>query len=292
MSSISHLLTLNDGNKLPWLAFGTGTALYGRDAASAIELAIRTGMIHLDGAQAYNNEQSLGAGIKASGKSRDELYIVTKLSEDTPIQSIRPSLVGSLEKLGIDHVDLFLVHSPHGHNSRGTLPAVWKEMEEIKKAGLSKSIGVSNFRVEDLKVILQSAEIVPAVNQIEFHPYVWKAAEPLMDFCRQHGIVIASYGGQSPIARSPGGPLDSVLATVRERVEKTRGQPVTVGQILTKWIKQKGAIVVTTSTKEFRIKEFMDTEDVPDLTPEEIKEIETSGSGVHKRFFMHNVFME
>ncbi len=161
-------VALNDGTQVPWLAFGTGTALYGRDAAALVSQAINTGIIHLDGAQVYANEETLGAGIKASGKPRSELYIVTKLKENTPLQDIKPSIIASLKKLGTDYVDLFLVHSPHGHDVRGTLPAVWKEMENIKNEGLAKSIGVSNYKVEDLRITLESAKIAPAVNQVSF----------------------------------------------------------------------------------------------------------------------------
>ncbi|KAK2466800.1 hypothetical protein APHAL10511_001058 [Amanita phalloides] len=282
---------LKDANSspAPWLAFGTGSALFGQDAAALVTQAISTGIFHLDGAQMYANEETLGAGINASGKARNELYIVTKLKQNSSIQGIKPSLRDSLKKLGTDYVDLFLVHSPYGHNSRGTLPAVWKEMEAIKAEGLARSIGVSNYRVDDLKATLETAKIVPAVNQIELHPYVWKAAEPIVKFCKEHGIVVASYAGQSPIARLPGGPLDGILESIRKRLETTRGQPVTSGQVLTQWLRSKGVIVVTTSSKESRIKEFIDTVNVPDLTAEHIREIEEAGSKIHKRFFMHHL---
>ncbi|PFH54224.1 hypothetical protein AMATHDRAFT_135764 [Amanita thiersii Skay4041] len=292
MPAIKHFITLNDGTQVPWLAFGTGTVHYRRDATPVVELALNNGITHLDGAQAYANEESIGAGIKAAGKPRSELYIVTKLNEHTPVKDVRTSLLSSLQKLGVDYVDLFLIHSPHGHNSQGTLPALWKEMEEIKKDGLAKSIGVSNFRVEDLNIVLENAQIKPAVNQIEFHPYVWKAIKPVVELCKEQGIIVASYGGRSSIARLPGGPVDEVLETIRARVEKTHGQPVSAGQILTKWILQKNAIVVMTTTKESRIKEFIDAENVPDLTTEEINAIEDSGSQIHKRIFMRHVFGE
>jgi diketogulonate reductase-like aldo/keto reductase len=168
--SAQHYVALNDGTQVPWLAFGTGTALYDRDAAALVEQAINTGIVHLDGAQAYSNEETLGAGIKASGKPRSELYIVTKLKTATPIQDIKPSIHASLKKLGTDYVDLFLVHSPIGYDVRGTLSAVWKTMEEIKSEGLAKSIGVSNYRLEDLKITLESAKVVPAVNQVSISP--------------------------------------------------------------------------------------------------------------------------
>ncbi|KAF8623492.1 hypothetical protein AX15_006275 [Amanita polypyramis BW_CC] len=290
---MSKHITLNDGAQVPWLAFGAGTALFGRDATVFVEQAINTGIVHLDGAQMYTNEETLGNGIKASGKSRSELYIVTKLNEKTPVENIRPSLLVSLQKLGVDYVDLFLVHSPYGYRTEGILTAVWKEVEAIKKEGLAKSIGVSNYKVEDLKVTLENAEIIPAVNQIELHPYVWKAAEPIVKFCAEHGIAIAAYGGQTPIVRASGGPLDSVLESIRVRLEKTSSfRPVTLSHVLTKWLRSKNAIVVTTSSKQSRIKEFIETVSVSDLTPDEIRAIEEAGSKVHKRRYMRHVFGE
>ncbi|KAG5639783.1 hypothetical protein DXG03_003563, partial [Asterophora parasitica] len=124
---------------------------------------------------------------------------------------------------------------------------------------------------------------------IELHPYVWKAAEPIVTFGKEHGIITASYSGQTPVARGAG-PLDDVLPRIRDRLEKTRGHPVTSGQVLSKWLIQKDVIVVTTSSKVSRIKEFIDTESVPDLTSEEIHEIEETGGKLHKRIFMHHVF--
>ncbi|KAG5637137.1 hypothetical protein H0H81_005666 [Sphagnurus paluster] len=273
MSTTTHTITLNEGVQVPWLAFGTGTALYNRDAAELVRIAIDNGITHLDGAQMYNNEDSLGQGIKASNKPRSELFIVTKLKPGLEGQTVKQTLEESLQKLGLDHVDLFLIHSPTPANQEeGRLKELWK--------------------VEDLKEILDGAEIVPAVNQIELHPYVWKAAEPIVNFGKEHGIVTASYGGQTPIVRAPGGPVDEVLSGIREGLEKTRGQPVTSGQVLSKWLLHKGAIVVTTTSKVSRIQEFIDTERVPDLTQEELRDIEEAGAKLHKRIFMRHAFGE
>lgn len=163
---VTPIFTLNDGTRVPWLAFGTGTALFSQDAADAVRLAIQSGITHLDGAQIYGNEETLGAGIKASGKPRSELFIVTKLSpgNDGPVKA---ALVESLKKLNVDYVDLFLVHSPAPLNkTEGKLKQVWAEMEEVKKEGLARSIGVSNFRVQDLQEILDGASVIPSVNQV------------------------------------------------------------------------------------------------------------------------------
>jgi diketogulonate reductase-like aldo/keto reductase len=159
-------IPLNDGSSVPWLAFGTGSALFGKDATEYVRLAIENGMTHLDGAQTYDNEQSLGAGIRASGKPRSDLYIVTKLKTPDPGQTVKGLLNESLAKLGLDYVDLFLIHSPFWCRDRGNLKEIWKDMEEVQKEGLTKSIGVSNFNEEYLKVVLDGATVVPAVNQV------------------------------------------------------------------------------------------------------------------------------
>lgn len=165
---MTKLVTLNSGAQIPWLGFGTGTALYGKDAANFVRAAIDANMIHLDGAQMYNNEDTLGEGIKASGKPRSELFITTKLHGKAlkPGESIKDSLEASLAKLGLDYVDLFLIHDPTPATKIGKLAEWWSEMEGVQSEGLAKSIGVSNFTVEDLKIVLESGKIVPAVNQV------------------------------------------------------------------------------------------------------------------------------
>lgn len=157
-------LTLNDGTQTPWIAFGTGTALYKKDAADAVTVAIQNGFTHLDGAQVYGNETTLGEGIVASGVPRSELYITTKLAALGPGETPKSALEESLKKLGVAYVDLYLIHQANQHV--GKLKQVWKGMEEAKKAGLTKSIGVSNFTADHLNDILEVATIPPAVNQV------------------------------------------------------------------------------------------------------------------------------
>ena len=201
-------IPLNDGKQIPWLGFGTGTALYGKDAESAIKVAIANGIIHLDGAQLYGNEDSLGNGIAASGKSRSELFVTTKLGKLPEGKTVRDTLVESLKKLKLDYVDLFLIHMPIQHPGR--LPQVWREFEALQKEGLAKSIGVSNFRVKDFEQLMEGATVTPAVNQvcqpsvrqrsaltgraqIEYHPYVYKWSEDVMEYHKKHGIVTEAY---------------------------------------------------------------------------------------------------
>ncbi|KAJ7120496.1 oxidoreductase [Mycena crocata] len=294
MSATTPTVKLNDGTEIPSIGFGCGTALFGQDCASSVKLAIDCGFTHLDGAQVYGNEQSLGAGIQAARKLRSELYIVTKLKPGLGAARVREALVESLQKLGVEFVDLFLVHSPRPLEPKdGTLAELWAAMEAVHAEGLAKSIGVSNFTVEDLKAILPGAKVIPSVNQIELHPYIWKAAEPIVKYGRENGkITPASYGGLTPLVRAVGGPVDEVLPPIVERLSHVLGKPVTAAQVLSKWVSQKGAIVVTTSSKEARIKEYLEAFKVPDLTVEEIQDIDDAGAKLHKRVFMRHVFGE
>ena len=161
-----HPITLNDGNHIPWLGFGTGTALYQQDATQSVCQAIEAGVTHLDGAQMYKNEDTLGQGIKASGKPRSMLFVTTKLNLLSGGQTVKDSLLESLQKLGLAYVDLFLIHDPTPHQKEGRLKEIWTQMEQVKGEGLAKSIGVSNFKVSDLEEILPSAKIIPSVNQV------------------------------------------------------------------------------------------------------------------------------
>lgn len=168
---MSKVFKLNTGATVPWIGFGTGTALYTKDAADLVKLAIDNGVSHLDGAQMYQNEESLGRGITNSGKPRSELFVTTKLNLPTlaPGETITQSLKASLSKLNLDYVDLFLVHDPTPATKQGNLVQVWEGMEEVYHLGLAKAIGISNFQVEDIKAILEHGKIVPAVNQVRLY---------------------------------------------------------------------------------------------------------------------------
>ncbi|KAI0263346.1 Aldo/keto reductase [Gloeopeniophorella convolvens] len=285
-------IKLNDDTTIPVLAFGTGTALYGKSAQELATAAINAGFVHLDGAQAYQNEDSLGAGIAAAGKPRGELFVTTKLGKLPEGKSVRDSLVDSLAKLQLDYVDLFLVHTPTHWPEPGRLKAVWKEVEALKKEGLARSIGVSNFRPAQFREILDGAEIVPSVNQIEFHPYVYKDLQPTLEFQKQHNIVTESFGGLSPIFRFPGGPLDPVLTTIAKRVSETIGKPFTEAQVLFLWQREKGIVIVTTTTKESRLAGLLGTLDAPKLTEEEIAAIDEAGAKEYHRQFVGVIITE
>jgi len=282
---MSTLLTLNNGNKIPWVGFGTGTAFYQKNVEDGVTLAVKTGFIHLDGAQMYNNEDSLGKAIAKF--PRESLWVTTKLGILNPGETVRESLNGSLKRLGVEYVDLWLIHAPFQH--KGNLKEVWKGCEEVYKEGLAKNIGVSNFTVKHLEEIMDGASVVPQINQIEFHSYVLKASQPLLDFHKKHGIMTESYGGLAPITKKADGPVTPVLKGIREVVEKRRGSPVTESQVLFKWLQAKGVVIMTTSSNESRLKEYLDAANVPALTPEEVQAIDDAGSTLKYRRFMSHM---
>lgn len=173
------------------LAYGTGTAWYKTGDESKLDqacidsttTAIKLGYTHLDGAEVYKTETELGTAIKNSKIPRENLFLVTKVI--TNISDISSAIQTSLKKLQTDYVDLYLIHSPffEGGEDKKVQQAKWKEMEEVKKKGLAKSIGVSNYLPEQLEMILAGCEVPPAINQIEFHPYLQH--EGLVEFHKE-----------------------------------------------------------------------------------------------------------
>ncbi|KAJ7724448.1 oxidoreductase [Mycena maculata] len=331
-STTDSYYVLNDGSKIPAIAFGTGTALFNQDCTKAIKFAIKNNFTHLDGAQVYGNEKWLGKGIAESGKTRDQLYIVTKLHPKLEVppgktlaEHVKESLKISIKTLFPDsknlddenpdeHVDLFLVHAPPRpfDPTNETHRELWKAMEAVKTAKLATSIGVSNFTVDDLEAIKPgfdptsgiTLEVVPSVNQIELHPYVWKTAAPIVEYCLSRGIRPAAYGGLIPLGRARAlapapdsddpGPVEAVLATI---IIKDGPLTATPAQVLTKWLLQKGAIVVTTTSKSDdtaakRLDESLKAPSLLDLTAEQIKEIDGAAGEEIRRKYMGHIFTE
>lgn len=155
-------------------------------------MAIKAGYTHLDGADGYSNEAELGQAIREAGVPREKLYVVTKCSKvPPPGESIETCLETSLKKLGLAYVDLYLIHDPFFADGKPEeLQVRWAQMEKIKESGRAKSIGVSNYLQKHLEVVLQTAKIPPAINQIEFHPYLQHGS--LVDYHREKGIAVSS----------------------------------------------------------------------------------------------------
>jgi len=268
--------TLNDGNKIPAIAFGSGSVNKGKDIHESIELALDTGFSHLDTAQYYQNEESVGEAIKESGLARAEIYLTTKWGFGDVQEAIR----SSIHKLGVKQVDLYLIHLPQNARERG-LEATWKEFEKIKDAGLAKSIGVSNFTVEDLQELLKFASIKPAVNQIRLHPYNISEQKSLLEFHAQHGIVTEAYGSLAPITTYPGGHVDAPLQAAAQRLGAT------TAQIIFAWVRAKGAVIVTTSSNKKHLEDYIAVGDLGLLTAEEVAAIDAGGANGPPRMLIN-----
>jgi 2,5-diketo-D-gluconate reductase A len=238
-------LTFNDGRRIP--QFGLGVFQTPPDeTAAAVSTALGLGYRHIDTAAIYRNESGVGAAIAASGIPRDQLFVTTKLwNADQGYDSALRALDASLAKLKLDCVDLYLIHWPCPANGR--FVDSWKALIAARGHGKAKSIGVSNFRIDDLDRIVAETGVVPAANQIELHPWLQQAA--LRDYHAKHGIVTESW---SPLAR--GGELlgDPTLQAIAAKHGKS------VAQVVLRWHVQLGRVVFPKSVHPARIAENID----------------------------------
>lgn len=257
-------VTLNDGNEFPTIAFGTGSTMKFRDVTDYVGQAIENGFSHIDTAQFYQTETYVGLAIKESGLPRSSLYITTKYSGPGKSQQ---AIQQSLNKIGISYVDLYLVHFPKLFSE-----SVWQELEKMKKDGLTRSIGVSNFTLEDLQKLLKTAVTKPAVNQIKFHPYNYASHKALLEYCSKQNIIVEAYGSLYSITQNPGGPVDVVVNAAAERIGATPNQ------VIFSWVRSKGVSIVTTTRSKERLQEYLAVEDLPPLTAEEIAAIDDAGA--------------
>lgn len=238
---------LNDGNKIPLVGFGTYKAKE-QEGIEAITTAISKGYSLIDTAAKYENEEAIGKGIKASGVLREEIYITTKLwRENLGFESTKKEFENSLRRLNLDYIDLYLIHWPANaknyDNWQKTNADTWRAMEELQAEGKIKSIGVSNFFREHLEALFETANVIPAINQIEFHPGYWQ--QELVEYCKSKNIVVESW---SPLAR---GKVfgNEVLQAIAKKYNKS------VSQVCLRWIIQHDVIVIPKSTSPNRIEE-------------------------------------
>ena len=236
-------IKLNDGNTIPQLGFGV-FQIDPDETAAAVEQALSVGYRHIDTAEGYQNEAGVGEGFRASGLSREEVFITSKLdnSKHEP-DDARAAMDETLSQLGLDHVDLFLIHWPLPTLYDGDYVSTWRVLEEFKADGRARSIGVSNFQVAHLERLAEETDTVPAVNQIEVHPYFGN--EDVRAFDGRHGIATEAW---SPIAQ--GAVLDDPVIT---RIAGAVGR--TPAQVVLRWHIQRGDIVFPKSVTPQRVKE-------------------------------------
>ncbi len=228
---------MNDGLEIPLLGLGTYN-IRGKDVDSAVSYALEAGYRHFDTAKSYYNEKEIGRAIKNSAIPREELFITTKLdNNDHGFNEAIIALEKSLTLLEMDYIDLYLIHWP----SNGKRIETWKAFEDLQKKGLIKSIGVSNFTAKHLQELIDNCEVVPAVNQFEFSPFVYQ--KDIADYCKENSIRIEAY---SPIVRNHKSD-DKDVKTISRKYGKTPAQ------ILLRWSLQHDAIVIPKSSNKERI---------------------------------------
>jgi 2,5-diketo-D-gluconate reductase A len=236
-------ITLDDGNTIPQLGFGV-FQIEPNDTSEAVSEALEIGYRHIDTAEMYGNEKEVGEAIRSSGLDRSDVFVTSKLSNGAhEPRDAHKAFDRTLSELGFDYLDLFLIHWPLPTLYDGDFVSTWKILEEFKADGRARSIGVSNFQVEHLERLAAETDTVPAVNQIEVHPYLTN--EAVRSYGREHGIATEAW---SPIAQ--GAVLDDPTITeIAEKVDKTPAQ------VVLRWHLQRGDIVFPKSVTPSRMKQ-------------------------------------
>jgi diketogulonate reductase-like aldo/keto reductase len=257
LKSLTSTTTLHNGVEMPWFGLGVFKVEEGQQVEDSVKKAIHAGYKSIDTAAIYKNEQGVGKAIKESGVPREELFITTKLwNADQGYESTLKAFDESLEKLGLDYLDLYLVHWP----VKGKYVETWKALEKLYKDGKVRAIGVSNFQIHHLQDILDVAEVKPMVNQVEYHPKLSQVE--LLNFCKENGIQLEAW---SPLMQ---GELlqDGLLKEIAAIHNKS------VAQVILRWDLQNGVVTIPKSVKENRIKENADIFDF-ELSQEEMQKI-------------------
>ncbi|KYD01757.1 aldo/keto reductase [Bacillus atrophaeus] len=254
--------TLHNGVKMPWFGIGVFKVEEGSVLVNAVKTAISHGYRSIDTAAIYGNEEGVGKGIregiKEAGISREDLFVTSKIwNADLGYESAIAAFEESLAKLGLDYLDLYLIHWP----VEGKYKDAWRALETLYKEGRIKAIGVSNFQIHHLEDLMKDAEIKPMVNQVEYHPHLTQ--KELQAFCLTHGIQLEAW---SPLMQ--GQLLDHpVLKEIALQYNKS------VAQIILRWDLQNGVITIPKSTKAHRISENANVFDF-ELTNEDMKRID------------------
>jgi diketogulonate reductase-like aldo/keto reductase len=256
---IATKVRLNNGVEMPWLGLGVFRAEDGKEVENAVVTALKHGYRSIDTAAVYQNERGVGLGMKKSGVPREEVFLTSKVwTSDQGYKSTMRAFEESLDRLQTNYLDLYLIHWPKGKLSSET----WKAMEELYEKGLIRAIGVSNFLVHHLEDFLPECKVIPAVNQIEFHPELIQPE--LLEYCRGKGIQPEAW---SPIMK--GKVLN--IPVLQALAAKYRKTPV---QIVLRWDIQKGVVTIPKSVKPERIISNADIFDF-ELSDEDMAKIDS-----------------
>jgi 2,5-diketo-D-gluconate reductase A len=265
-------VTLNNGVEMPLLGFGVFQIPLDQ-TEQAVSDALAAGYRLLDTAASYGNEEAVGHAIKNSGIPREELFVTTKLYvQDAPAeQNTKRAFETSLKKLGLDYLDLYLMHQPYGD-----VYGQWRAMEDLNRQGLTKAIGVANFYPDRLLDLIFNNEITPAVNQIETHPFFQRADYQVL--MGEHGVQIQSWGGFAE------GKNDLFTNPLLSDIGKQHGK--SVAQVVLRWLTQRDVIAIPKSVRPERMAENLDIFDF-ELTDDQMTAIATLDTGA-SLFFDHH----
>ena len=241
--SLDTTVALHGDVQMPLLGFGTFKVKEGQDVEQAVATALDLGYRHIDTAMIYRNEEGVGRAIAASGFDRSEIFVTTKVwNSDQGYEPTFAAIDASLGRLDMDYVDLYLVHWPKPAHTVET----WRAMEEIQTSGKARAIGVSNFMTHHLDFLLENANVVPSINQIQFHPHL--QSPDLVEYCDERGIVIEAWG-----------PLKQGLIMDDPELAAIAGaHSVTVPQVVLRWMLQRGVVAIPKSVTPSRIAENAD----------------------------------
>jgi len=266
LTKLTDTYSLNNGTKIPIVGFGTWQTPDGQVAYDSVLPALKAGYRHIDTAAAYGNEESVGKAIADSGVAREDLFVTTKLwNADHGYEATKAALATSLQKLGLDYVDLYLIHWPNPAAMRDNFEQLtadtWKAMEELYASRKVRAIGVSNFRPKHLDVLLKTAKVVPAVNQIFLNPSDMEA--DVVAYNEAHGILSEAY---SPLGT---GKIFGIpeLKTIADKYQKS------VAQIVLRWSLQNGFLPLPKSVHADRIEQNTDLFDF-ELSPTDMETID------------------
>ncbi|WP_342043175.1 aldo/keto reductase [Bacillus sp. OTU2372] len=262
VNNLQDTTTLSNGVKMPWFGLGVFKVEEGPELVNAVKFAIKHGYRSIDTAAIYQNEEGVGQAIregnKEAGISREDLFVTSKVwNSDLGYEATLEAYETSLKKLGLDYLDLYLIHWP----VEGKYKEAWRALETLYKEGRVKAIGVSNFHVHHLEDLMKEAEIKPMINQVEFHPRLTQ--KEIQTFCREQGIQMEAW---SPLMQ--GQLLDQpVIKEIANKYNKS------TAQVILRWDLQNGVVTIPKSTKEHRIIENADIFDF-ELTKAEMEQID------------------
>ncbi|MDC3414360.1 aldo/keto reductase [Terrihalobacillus insolitus] len=257
-NGLKSTTTLHNGVEMPWLGLGVFKVEDGQEVIQSVKAALKHGYISIDTAAVYKNEEGVGQAIKESGINREELFVTSKVwNDDQGYEATLKAFETSLTKLGLDYLDLYLIHWPGKDKYKET----WKALEKLYKDGKIRAIGVSNFHVHHLQDLIEDAEIKPMVNQVEYHPHL--AQKELHAYCKKEGIQLEAW---SPLKQ--GQLLDEPV--IKEIANQYGKSPA---QVIIRWDLQNEVVTIPKSIKEHRIVENASVFDF-ELTKEDMARID------------------